>query len=136
MPDNDTATPAPAQSLQVVMEESDNGFAPRTRKSTSEALTALSPALAHVEANPGKVYTIVKGVTPAKSASLVSLLNEHKSHDWTFGARSTEDGSAIVQAKYDPANRRPVRTIDPAKLAARKAKAAAKKSATAGKARR
>ncbi len=136
MPDSVSADAPAAPALQVVMEESDNGFAPRTRKSTSEALTALAPALAHVEANPAKVYTIVKGVTPAKSASLVSLLNEHKSHDWTFGARSTEDGSAIVQAKYDPANKRPVRTIDPAKLAARKAKAAAKKSAARPAARR
>ena len=119
----DTAT-APAAPEFEVSED----FAPRTRKATAETLTSLKHALDFCEANAGKVVTVCKGLTPAKSAAMVSLLNEHKSHDWTFGARSTDDGTAIVQAKYDPSNKRPVRTIDPAKLAAKKAKAAAKKA--------
>jgi len=122
-----TATPeapkAAEPAMQVVMVEASD-FAPRTRKSTSEALTALKPALAHVQSNPDKVWTIVQNVTPAKSASLVSLLNERYDSKWTFGARSTDDGTAIVQARFsaDPAKARPVR-----KVTKKATKAAAKK---------
>ncbi len=98
--------------MNIVMETSDS-FAPRTRKSTSEALTALSPVLEQVEMASPKVCTIVRDITPAESASLVNLLNTHKSRDFTFAARSLPDGGAIVQAKYDPANQRPVRVMKP-----------------------
>jgi len=99
--------PAP---MRVVLEAADD-FAPRTRKSTADSLTALRPSLDAVQANPGKIYTIARDLTPKASASLVGLLNEHNSHDWTFAARTTDDGTAIVQAKFDPANRRKVRTV-------------------------
>lgn len=99
-----------APAMQVVLEASE-GFAPRTRKSTADSLTALRPSLDAVQASPGKVYTIAKGMKSTAAASLVGLLNEHHSHDWTFGARTTDDGTAIVQAKFDPANRRKVRTV-------------------------
>lgn len=113
---------APEPALRVVMKEAAD-FAPRTRKSTSDALTALKPALTHVESNPDKVWTIVENLTPAKSASLVSLLNERHDNKWTFGARSTDDGTAIVQARYSvkPENARPVRKVT------RKPKTTAKK---------
>lgn len=106
-----TETPAEAP-LNVVLEESAD-FAPRTRKSTSDALTALKPSLDAVKANPDKVYTIVKGVEPKRAASLVSLLNERYPNEWTFGGRSTDDGTAIVQARFstNPANARPVRKV-------------------------
>lgn len=97
--------------MTVVCEPAED-FAPRTRKSTAESLIALRPSLDVAEAHPGAVYTIARGMTPQKSASLVGLLNEHHGHDWTFGARTTDDGTAIVQAKFDPANRRKVRTVN------------------------
>lgn len=113
--------------MDVVLKPSE-GFAPRTRKSTAEALTALKPSLDAVkEASPG-TFTIVENVTPAKSASVVALLNEHYDKDWTFASRSTSEGSAIVQAKYDPANKRPVRTVN-----RKPAAATAKRTATAGR---
>lgn len=122
----DTATATPEAPLNVVIEAAED-FAPRTRKSTSDALTALKPALAHVQGNPDKVFTIVKGVTPNKAASLVSLLNERHDNRWTFGGRSTDDGTAIVQARYStkPENARPVRKLN--RKANGTSKAAAKK---------
>lgn len=122
-------TPAPATAaepapMRVVLEASED-FAPRTRKSTSDTLTALKPSLDAVQNAPGKIYTVVRDVAPNKAAAIVSLLNDHYSNDWTFAARSTTDGTAIVQAKFDPANRRPVRTTT------RKAASGAKPAATA-----
>lgn len=98
-------------------------FAPRTRNSTADRLVALKPTLdavqkATVDARAEKadakagVFTIVEKVTAKESASLVALLNAHYSRDWTFAARSTGDGTSIVQAQYDPANQRPVRTVN------------------------
>lgn len=117
MSDTVTAAPeSPAEApLTVVLEEAAD-FAPRTRKSTSDALTALKPSLDAVKANPDKVFTIVKGVEPKRAASLVSLLNERYPRSWTFGGRSTDDGTAIVQARYstNPANARPVRKLNKA----------------------
>jgi hypothetical protein len=110
MSDQTATTEAPAPAMQVVLEESAE-FAPRTRKSTSDTLTALKPSLDAVKLNPGKIYTVARGLMPNKAASTVSLLNDHYPSDWTFAARSTTDGTAIVQAKYDPANKRPVRTV-------------------------
>lgn len=118
----DTATDAPEAPLNVVLEES-GSFAPRTRKSTSDALTALKPSLDAVKGSPDKVFTIVKGVDPKRAASLVSLLNERHDRKWTFGGRSTDDGTAIVQARYseNPENARPVRKVNrTAKTAATK----------------
>ena len=108
------ATEAPEAPLNVVLEESTDGFAPRTRKSTSDALTALKPSLDAVKGSPDKVFTIVKGVEPKRAASLVSLLNERYDRQWTFGGRSTDDGTAVVQARFstNPANARPVRTVN------------------------
>jgi hypothetical protein len=124
MPDVDTPAPAP----EFVIEEAGEKFAPRTRKSTSESLTALKPNLEHVKANPDRVFTIVKGLTPEKSASLVSLLNGHYPNAYTFGARSTPDGDAIVQAKYSTTDLRPVRTVNRKPVSeADKATAAAKR---------
>lgn len=110
----DTATTAPAPPMSVVLEASE-GFAPRTRKSTSDALSALKPSLDAVRQSPDKVYTIAKGVTPQRAASLVSLLNERYPNTWTFGGRSTGDGTAIVQARYStkPELQRPVRRSTP-----------------------
>jgi hypothetical protein len=108
----DTATAAPESPLTVVLEESTD-FAPRTRKATSDALTALKPSLDAVKAASPKVFTIVKGVDPKRAASLVSLLNERYPRSWTFGGRSTDDGTAIVQARYSesPELARPVRKV-------------------------
>lgn len=114
---SDTAPAAPTAAdekpLTVVLEESSDGFAPRTRKSTSDALTALKPSLDAVKSNPDKVFTIVKGVTPQRAASLVSLLNERYARSWTFGGRSVDDGTAIVQARYSvkPELQRPERKV-------------------------
>lgn len=128
---SDTATvttEAPEPTLNVVLEASDD-FAPRTRKSTSDALTALRPSLDAVKATPDKVFTIVKGVESKRAASLVSMLNERYDNKWTFGGRSTDDGTAIVQARYSERreNARPVRTVNrkpksnsPAKAAVRR----------------
>lgn len=111
--------------MEIVLKPSE-GFAPRTRKATAERLTALAPVLAQVrDASPG-TFTIVEGVTPAESASLVALLNEHYTKDWTFASRSTASGSAIVQAKFDPANKRPVRTVNRKPKGNKPAKSAAK----------
>lgn len=117
MPESATAEPTEATEateapLTVVLEEAES-FAPRTRKSTSDALSALKPSLEAVEKSPGKVYTIVKGVTPQRAASLVSLLNDRYPKTWTFGGRSTDDGTAIVQARFstDPKEARPERTV-------------------------
>lgn len=124
---SDTATAAPESPadapLNVVLEEAGD-FAPRTRKSTSDALTALKPSLDAVKANPDKVYTIVRGVEPKRAASLVSLLNERYPKSWTFGGRSTDDGTAIVQARYsvNPANARPERKVTKANGTAKAAK--------------
>lgn len=117
MPDITTAAPEASEApLTVVLEEATD-FAPRTRKSTSDALTALKPSLYAVKDNSPKVFTVVKGVTPAKAASLVSLLNERYDNKWTFGGRSTDDGTAIVQARYStsPELARPVRKTGPRK---------------------
>lgn len=128
----DTATAAPVAAteapLNVVLEAADD-FAPRTRKSTSDALTALKPSLDAVKLNPDKVYTIVRGVEPKRAASLVSLLNERYPKTWTFGGRSTDDGKAIVQARYsvDPANARPKRATGPRKNGTAKATKPVKK---------
>jgi len=113
MTDTTTATEAPEAPLNVVLEAAED-FAPRTRKSTSDALTALKPSLEAVQANPDKVFTIVKGVEPKRAASLVSLLNDRYPNTWTFGGRSTDDGTAVVQARYsvNPENARPVRTVN------------------------
>lgn len=119
--------------MEIVLKPAVEGFAPRTRTATSERLTALKPTLVQVEAATPGTFTIVEKLSPKESASLVALLNAHYSKDWTFAARSTDDGTAIVQAKFDPANRRPVRKIDPAKLAARREKAAAKKAGKTSK---
>lgn len=129
MTDTTTAEKPSEAPLQVVLEESAD-FAPRTRKSTSDALTALKPSLDAVKANSPKVFTVVKGVTPAKAASLVSLLNERYDNKWTFGGRSTDAGTAIVQARYSasPELARPVRKTGPRKPKGT-AKAAAKKNA-------
>lgn len=110
----DTATAAPESPLKVVLEESSDGFAPRTRKSTSDALTALKPSLDAVKGSPDKVFTIVKGVDPKRAASIVSLLNERYDRQWTFGGRSVDDGTAIVQARFstNPENARPVRVVN------------------------
>lgn len=125
MPDTATAAPeSPAEApLNVVLEEASD-FAPRTRKSTSDALSALKPSLDAVKASPDKVFTIAKGITPTRAASLVSLLNDRYDRAWTFGGRSTDDGTAIVQARYSlkPENARPVRKVT------RKANGTAKKS--------
>lgn len=101
MTDTATAAPdkAPESPLTVVLEAAED-FAPRTRKSTSDALSALKPSLDAVQADPGKVYTVAKGLTAQRAASLVSLLNERYPKTWTFGGRSTDDGTAIVQARY------------------------------------
>lgn len=112
----DTATPTPKadEAINVVLEEAGTEFAPRTRKATADALASLKPSLDAVQGNPDKVYTIVKGVTPAKAASLVSLLNERHDTKWTFGGRTAEDGkTALVQARYStkPENARPVRKV-------------------------
>lgn len=111
-----TPPTTPEPTMQVVLEASPGGFAPRTRKSTADTLTSLKPSLDAVKAAPGNVYTIAKGITPEKATGIVNVLNDHHSHDWTFGARMTTEGTAIVQAKFDPANRRPVR--EPRKAAA------------------
>lgn len=109
----DTATAAPDAPLTVVLEESNDGFAQRTRKATVDALVALKPSLEAVQANSPKVFTIVKGVEPKRAASLVSLLNERYDKRWTFGGRTTDDGTAIVQARYSasPELARPVRKV-------------------------
>lgn len=112
-----TDTPkAPEAPLRVVLKAAED-FAPRTRKSTSDALTALKPSLSAVRGAPDQVFTVVEGVTPNRAASLVSLLNERYPNTWTFGGRSTDDGSAIVQARYSekPENARPVRKTGPRK---------------------
>lgn len=111
---SDTATAAPESPLNVVLKPAPDGFAPRTRKSTSDALSALKPALDRVKASPDGVFTIVEGVDPKRAASLVSLLNERYDRKWTFGGRSTDDGSAIVQARYSekPELARPVRKVE------------------------
>lgn len=133
MPDVDTPAPAP----EFVIEEAGESFAPRTRKSTSEALTKLRPALETVKANPDKVFTVAKGLTPERSASLVSLLNGHYPNAYTFGARSTPDGDAIVQARYSTTDLRPVRTVQRKPVSeADKATRAAKRKATAAAKRR
>lgn len=112
-----TAPTAPAEpAMTVVLKEAGDDFAPRTRKSTADALAALKPSLDAVKANPGKVYTIAEGVTPEKAASLVGLLNDRHPNTWTFGGRTAEDGkTAIVQARYSekPEHARPVRQNKP-----------------------
>lgn len=115
MTDTATATPeAPKAPLNVVLEEAED-FGPRTRQSTIDTLAALKPSLESVQGNPDKVFTIVKGLTPQKAASLTSLLNERHDNRWTFGGRSTDDGTAIVQARYseNPKLARPVRNMKP-----------------------
>ncbi len=95
--------------MEIVLKPAED-FAPRTRTATADRLTALASTLGAVkDASPG-VFTIAEALTPKESASLVALLNSHLSRDWTFAARSTTDGTAIVQAKCDPSNQRPVRT--------------------------
>lgn len=126
-----TATTAPdaeEPTLKVVLEESED-FAPRTRKSTADSLTALRPSLEAVEQRPDKVFTIARVKTPQKAASLVSLLNERYDTKWTFGGRSTDDGTAIVQARFSnkPENARPIRTVKRRKPAAATAKASVRK---------
>lgn len=98
--------------MDVVLKPAD-GFAPRTRKSTSDRLVALKPSLDAVKAAPGGVFTIAEGMEAKDAASLVSLLNERYDNRWTFGGRSTDDGTAIVQARYseDAALARPVRKM-------------------------
>jgi len=116
MTDTKPATERDPDLLQVVLKQTPD-FAPRTRKGTSDALVALKPSLEAVHSNPDKVYTIAEGVTPAKAASLVNLLNGRHDLRWTFGGRSTDDGTAIVQARYSerPENARKVRTMKPRK---------------------
>lgn len=113
MTDTATAAPAAEAPLVPVFKPSDDGFAPRTRKSTSDALSALKPVLAQVEQASPKVVTILEGLTAQRAASLVSLLNERYDRRWTFGGRSTDDGTAIVQARYSasPELARPVRKV-------------------------
>ena len=109
---SDTVT-QPSAPLNVVLEEAGTDFAPRTRKATVDALASLKPSLEAVHQNPDKVYTIAKGLTPSKAASLVSLLNDRHDKRWSFGGRSTDDGSAIVQARYSekPELARPERKL-------------------------
>jgi hypothetical protein len=128
----DTATPTTTKptepALTVVLEEAGADFAPRTRKSTADALASLKPSLDAVQSNPDKVYTIVKDITPQRAAALVSLLNERYSRDWTFGGRSADDGkTAIVQARFStkPELARPLRKPN-AKTAATNGAAKAK----------
>lgn len=102
---------APDGGMRVVLKPAED-FAPRTRQATADRLTALRATLDSVKAASPGVFTIVENVSPKESASLVALLNEHYDRKWTFAARTTTDGTAIVQAKYDPANMRPVRTVN------------------------
>lgn len=122
---SEQSTPAAESGMKVVLKPAED-FAPRTRTSTSERLTALRSTLDAVQAASPGVFTIVEGVTPKESASLVALLNEHYDRKWTFAARSTTDGTAIVQAKYDPANERKVRKVNRTAKSTTPAKAAAK----------
>ncbi len=95
--------------MEIVLKASAEGFAPRTRKGTSDALAALAPVLAEVQSRTPNVFTIAEQITPARAASLVSLLNDHHGDEWTFAGRSTTDGKAIVQARFSATDRRPAR---------------------------
>jgi hypothetical protein len=112
MTDQTPTSPTGLKPIMKVVLKPAEDFAPRTRKSTSDSLTALKPSLDAVREQTPGVFTIAEGMEPNKAASLVSLLNERHDLNWTFGARSTDDGSAIVQAKYDPANQRKVRKLN------------------------
>lgn len=106
----DAATVPAVPALNVVLEASDD-FAPRTRKTTSDTLVALKPSLDAVKLAPGKVYTVARDLTATKAAGMVGLLNEHYPSEWTFVGRTSPTGGSVVQAKYDPANLRPVRKV-------------------------
>lgn len=126
------AAPAPepdanGSAMKVVLKPAED-FAPRTRQTTADRLTALRSTINGVKEGTPGVFTIVEGISAKESASIVALLNEHYDRSFTFAARSTPDGTAIVQAKYDPANMRPVRTVvRKPKPATAKAKGSAKK---------
>lgn len=124
MPDTDTPAPAPATApgMRVVLKPAES-FAPRTRTATADRLVALKPTLDAVKEQSPAVFTIAENLTAKESASLVALLNGHYDKSWTFAARSTTDGTSIVQAKCDPANQRPVRKVN----RTNKAKGAGKK---------
>lgn len=116
MPDTATTATAEEAPMTVVLIEAGDSFAPRTRKSTADALAALKPSLDAVRQSPDKVFTIAQGISVEKASSLVSLLNDRYDLKWTFGSRTADDGKGgIVQARYSerPENVRKVRQNKP-----------------------
>lgn len=86
--------------LSPVLIQQEGWRDPRSR--TSETVRALGPTLGDVQATPGVVYTVLQGLTPDVTRSVVRALRTASTADWTFRTSLNGDGTLDVQAMYDP----------------------------------